>query len=148
MYYYGLEWYYYEEGSFFELMHKKKFTDEEFKKMCDEAVVYVVKQLLKRKPEEDPFKIGFYHPDFMKLMVKYLERKYGFKRIKYTAVAKYWGMDIIDRETDSSELEKFRKIVGDELLEKVIEHNEKTEKFLDEKIEREKESKEREQTVG
>jgi len=132
MYYYGLNWYFYDDFEFIELMHEKRFSEKEFKKMCDEALRYAVKQLLKRKPEKDVFKIGFYHPDFMKLMVKYLEYKYGFKKLKYTAIAEYFGMTIIEEEDwKTGELENFRKIVGEELLKKVLEHNKKVEEILE-----------------
>jgi len=124
MYLYRLVWSYYESFEFYELMHEKQFGKDEFKKMCDEAVRFAVKELLKRSPEKNS-EIDFCHPDFMFLMVKFLEEKYGFKKIEPTATVEYVGMAEITSDWEAEELEQFRKIVGEELYTKVLIHNDK-----------------------
>jgi len=123
VHFYKIYWEWYDDCETYELVHERKFTQKEFEKMVNEAVKWAFEQLLSKCKEDF---IGFCMWDEVaKLAIQYLKSRYGFKEVKCTAVHGYWGCYIIDSKCHRDELRQMEKVLGRDLLEKIIRHNDR-----------------------
>ena len=124
LYLYRVYWSDYEEYRPYELMHWRKFSEEEFARMCDEAVSHAFEELLRidsGKRSEDRYWIGFCRADeIFDMAIRYLEEKYGFRRVRYAAVHGYSGYYIMDEDEVRRWTPKF---LSKELVERIAKHN-------------------------
>jgi len=106
-YLYLIKWEYFDDHEEYVLVHKRKFTDEEWKTIIAEAIVSVLDEAVKE---------GYYlsTPDVVSRVVEYLKDKYGFVEAEFTNKMWFWGVGL-------GSLEVLRRRLGDEVMEKIFE---------------------------
>ena len=124
---YWLSWTWWEEHEPIVLAHRECISGERWEKLKREALRKAVEELL---AGEDGY-IGM--NDIVEKTAEILCRDYGFYKPEFTASLVLWGGVIIDRY-GKHEVETLTKLVGKDLTDKLVEHNEKIHRRLGEEV--------------
>lgn len=93
-YFYSIGYYSYEESSYTQLVHEKKYTEKDLQKLIEEAVVAVIPEVKKERHYVSSFQ-DVYHE-----AIDYLVKKKGFRYLEFETKWDCFGWaSIFDKES-------------------------------------------------
>lgn len=122
MYLYRLAWSWYDDYEPYILVHEKRFDNNEWREIIGKAITRAVKKLLTTSEY-----IGM--DTILRKTVDILCSEYGFRMAEYVQEFELEGSIIIKRD-DQIEIKKLKEIIGQELVNTIIMHNESIDKEL------------------
>ncbi len=132
-YFYEISWSWHEDYVSNVYYSEKDYTHQELEIFVNEAIKKCFADML----GTDKY-IGFTETETIFNYIDKFFRRYEIYPLMYTAKVNYFGMYIIDKDLSQGEEERLKLILGEELLFKIREHNNKIEeemfKIVGEKI--------------
>lgn len=137
MYCYEISWSWNDDYVPIILTNEKSFSNDEFKNIVDRAVEFAFGKLFDedhKKSSEERLQVGFCRWDEISKIILDCLKDHGFDELEIKSHIDYFGMYIARRDLPKKEYDRFKNICGEELVNKMVDHNEKVEKQLFEKL--------------
>ena len=113
-YIYNIGYSTYEESEYYQLYHKRRYSQEEFEKIVVKAVMNWFKEYEVKKDEKTSFQ------DIIFSLIEELTKNFGFKKVDFTAEFSVFGWaNLLDKQDWEEDRDKQLKMLT-KAIEKII----------------------------